>query len=106
MQTTEDIRKNIIEGIFNHPELGKNYIDYNTEDGKCGLTIIFKNQNQKFDIIIENHKENDLTKEHKEKKERLKEIIRKCHRQSWGLTEDDFYELLIINGITINDVNK
>lgn len=39
------------------PELGKNYIDYHTEDGKCGLTIIFRSQNQKFDIIIEPHKE-------------------------------------------------
>lgn len=57
MCTAEYIRKNIIEAFFNHPELGKNYIDYHTEDGKCGLTIIFRNQNQKFDIIIEPHKE-------------------------------------------------
>lgn len=57
MQTAEDIRKNIIEAFFNRPELGKNYIDYHTKDGKCGLIIIFRNQNQKFDIIIEPHKE-------------------------------------------------
>lgn len=57
MKTAEDIRKNIVEAFFNCPELGKNYIDYHTRDGKCGLTIIFVKQNQKFDIIIEPHKE-------------------------------------------------
>ena len=40
-------------------------------------------------------------KERQELKERLKEVIRKCHRQSWGLTVDDFYELLIDNGVRI-----
>ena len=57
MKTAEDIRKNIVEAFFNCPQLGKNYIDYHTRDGKCGLTIMFVKQNQKFDIIIEPHKE-------------------------------------------------
>ena len=57
MKTEEDVRENIVEAFSTAPELGKNYIDYHTQDGKCGLTIIFISQNQKFDIIIEQHKE-------------------------------------------------
>ena len=52
MKTAEDIRKEIVEGLFNKPILGENYIDWHTDDGECGLTIIFKNANEEFDIII------------------------------------------------------
>ncbi len=37
-----------------------------------------------------------------ELKQQLKEVIKKCHTLSWGLTEDDFYNLLIENGVTIS----
>ena len=53
MRTAEDIRRNIVESIYNNPVLGKHYIDWHTEDGKCGLTLIFQSSNEKFDIIIE-----------------------------------------------------
>lgn len=52
MKYPEDIRKEIIEALFNNPKLGENYIDWHTESGECGVTIIYKNANQKFDIII------------------------------------------------------
>jgi hypothetical protein len=52
MRTAEDIRKEIVEGLFNKPILGENYIDWHTDDGECGLTIIFKNAKEEFDIII------------------------------------------------------
>ena len=53
------------------------------------------------EFVDELRKETDI-KERQELKERLKGIIRKCHRQSWGLTVDDFYELLIDNGVTLD----
>ena len=53
MQTVENLRKEIVEGLFNNPELGKHYIDWHTENyGECGVTIMYPNQNQQFDIII------------------------------------------------------
>ena len=52
MRTEEDMRKQIIEAMFNNPKLGENYIDWHTEGGECGLTLMFKNTNEKFDIII------------------------------------------------------
>lgn len=53
MRTVEDIRKQIIETFFNNPKLGENYIDWHTENsGECGVTIMFKNANEEFDIII------------------------------------------------------
>ena len=52
MRTAEDIRKNIAEALFNNPKLGENYIDWHTEDGECGLTIIFKHANEEFEIVI------------------------------------------------------
>lgn len=52
MRTEENIRKDITEAFFNHPILGKHYIDWHTEDGECGLTLIFKSTNEEFDIII------------------------------------------------------
>lgn len=52
-RTAEDMRKQIVESLFNDTKLGENYIDWHTEDGKCGLTLIFKNANEIFDILIE-----------------------------------------------------
>lgn len=53
MKAVEDIRKQIIEAFFNNPKLGENYIDWHTENsGECGVTIMFKNSNEEFDIII------------------------------------------------------
>ena len=52
MRTAEDIRKDIVEAFFNNPKLGENYIDWHTENGECGLTLMFKNANEEFDIII------------------------------------------------------
>jgi hypothetical protein len=37
MRTAEDIRKEIVDGLFNKPILGENYIDWHTDDGECGL---------------------------------------------------------------------
>ena len=53
MRTAEDIRKDIVESFFNNPVLGEHYVDWHTEDGKCGLTLMFKNANEEFNIIIE-----------------------------------------------------
>lgn len=50
--TAEDIRKEIVESMFNKPILGENYVDWHTVDGECGLTLIFKSANEKFDILI------------------------------------------------------
>lgn len=44
--------KQIVEALFNNPKLGESYIDWHTEDGECGVTIMFKNANEEFDIII------------------------------------------------------
>lgn len=53
MKTVEDVRKQIIEAFFNNPKLGENYIDWHTENsGECGVTIMFRNANEEFDIII------------------------------------------------------
>lgn len=51
MKNAENIRKEIINTFFNNPILGKDYIDWHTEDGKCGLTIMI--DGRKFDIIIQ-----------------------------------------------------
>lgn len=52
MRTPEDIRKQIVESLFNNPILGEHYVDWHTADGKCGLTIMFNNANERFDIVI------------------------------------------------------
>lgn len=52
MRTAEDMRKQIVEALFNNPKLGANYIDWHTEFGECGLTLIYNNQNEQFDIVI------------------------------------------------------
>lgn len=52
MKTAEDVRKDIVEAFFNNPILDKHYVDWHTEDGECGLTLMFKNANEEFDIVI------------------------------------------------------
>lgn len=52
MRTAENIRKDIVEAFFIHPKLGENYVDWHTEDGRCGLTLMFKDTNEEFEIII------------------------------------------------------
>lgn len=48
--TEEKIRKLIVEAFFNKPILGKHYVDWHTEDGECGLTLMLRDK--KFDIVI------------------------------------------------------
>lgn len=48
--TAEDIRKWFINKFLINPVLGVNYVDWHTENGECGLTIIFPSK--QFDIII------------------------------------------------------
>ena len=52
MRTVEDMRKEIVEALFNNPKLGEHYVDWHTENGECGLTIMFKHADETFDIII------------------------------------------------------
>ena len=52
MRTAEDMRKQMVEALFDSPKLGENYIDWHIEDGECGLTLMFKNANEEFEIII------------------------------------------------------
>ena len=52
MKSAEEIRKQIIESFWNKPVLGKHYVDWHTEDGESGLTLMFNDTNEKFDIII------------------------------------------------------
>ena len=60
MRTAEDIRKDIVEALFNNPVLGKQYVDWHTEDGECGLTLMFKNANEEFDVVIKKHIKEDF----------------------------------------------
>lgn len=52
------------------------------------------------EFVDELRKEMNI-KERQKLKEQLKEVIKKCNTLSWGLTVDDFYELLIDNGVTL-----
>ena len=52
MKSAEEIRKQIVESFWNNPILGKHYVDWHTEDGECGVTLMFKSTNEEFDIII------------------------------------------------------
>lgn len=45
-----DIRNEIINKFLVNPVLGENYVDWHTENGECGLTIMLGDK--KFDIII------------------------------------------------------
>lgn len=49
--TAEKIRNWIINKFFVTPSLGENYVDWHTEDGKCGLTIMWSGK--KFDVTIQ-----------------------------------------------------
>ena len=48
----KDIRKLIVKAFFNNPKLKENYVYWLSEYGDCGLTLIFKNANEEFDIVI------------------------------------------------------
>ena len=50
MLTCEKIREWIVNGSWNNPELGVNYVDWHTEKGECGLTIY--PCDEEFEIII------------------------------------------------------
>ena len=53
MLTCEKVRKKIINGMLDNPELGVNYIDWHTENyGECGVTIMCGDKEEQFDIII------------------------------------------------------
>jgi len=45
-----ELRKDIIKAMCAERELGLTYVDWHTEDGKCGLTLI--TEKGKFDLII------------------------------------------------------
>ena len=49
--TENQLRSNIINALFDDPKLGADYIDWHTDEGKCGLTLTFGKST--FDIIIE-----------------------------------------------------
>lgn len=48
--TAEMFRKFLIEAFYDNAILGKNYVDWHTEDGKCGLTLMSTMGN--YDIVI------------------------------------------------------
>lgn len=49
--TVEDFRKFLVDTVWDGNEvLGKNYIDWHTEDGKCGLTLMTTLGD--YDIVI------------------------------------------------------
>lgn len=50
MYTEEDLRKNIVESVFPTPLFGENYIDWHSDNGECGLTLIIGDDY--FDITI------------------------------------------------------
>jgi hypothetical protein len=51
MYNENELRKDIINKFIAVPVLGENYVDWHTEDGKCGLTLFFGED--RFDIVIE-----------------------------------------------------
>lgn len=48
--TAEMFRKFLVEAFYDNAILGKNYVDWHTEDGKCGLTLM--NTMGDYDIVI------------------------------------------------------
>lgn len=51
MIAVEKIREWIVRALLNEPKLGKNYVDWHTENsGECGVTIMYPNE--QFEIII------------------------------------------------------
>ena len=51
------LRRLIINNLIANPILGENYIDYHTDDGRCGLTI--KIGEYLYNIIIEKVREEE-----------------------------------------------
>ena len=49
-----EIRKTIISALLEKPELGKNYIDYHTEDGTACVAILLDN-NDSVVITLSNN---------------------------------------------------
>lgn len=49
IKTPEDLRRNIIN-VLSKGKLGEDYIDWHTDEGKCGLTLIVKGEC--FDMVI------------------------------------------------------
>lgn len=51
VMSVETLRNILLSMIYDKPELGKDYVDWHTENsGECGVTISIGNQ--KFDIIV------------------------------------------------------
>lgn len=48
--TAEMFRKFLVEAFYDNATLGKNYVDWHTEDGKCGLTLMSTMGD--YDIVI------------------------------------------------------
>ncbi len=48
-----NIRKRIIATLLVNPVLGQNYVDWNNDNGECGVTIMLPDQS--IDIIIREH---------------------------------------------------
>lgn len=51
MYNENALRRDIINALIAVPTLGVNYIDYHTDDGRCGLTLIFGED--RFELTIE-----------------------------------------------------
>ena len=75
---------------------------YKTPTGRRKKSLLDAIYGKEF--VNELRKQSEATKR-EETKKKLKAIIRKCHTLSWGLTEDDFYELLIQYGVFVIDNN-
>lgn len=48
--TAEMFRKFLVEAFYDNAILGKNYVDWHTEDGKSGLTLMSTMGD--YDIVI------------------------------------------------------
>ena len=48
--TAEMFRKFLVEAFYDNAILRKNYVDWHTEDGKCGLTLMSTMGD--YDIVI------------------------------------------------------
>lgn len=48
--TAEMFRKFLVKAFYDNAILGKNYVDWHTEDGKCGLTLMSTLGD--YDIVI------------------------------------------------------
>ena len=73
---------------------------YKTPTGRRKKSLLDVVYGKEF---VDDVREQCEAKKKEEMKQRLKLVIKKCYTLSWGLKEDDFYELLIKNGVVIND---